>query len=185
MEYTIICAIDGGESSSAILERAFAEARHHPLAFVHLVTVAPKAAKDDVEAQLRGLVAEILPTFATDSGSRKVFVHSVPGEVVPAVLDLAMEQHADLLIVGHSSADGDSKPGETAAQIIEQTPCSVLTIRTPEYVGQSAKQCPACVEVRRDSKGETLFCKAHQSDRIPRLMERVGGSHYVSGWGLF
>lgn len=185
MEYTIVCAIDGGESSLAILERAFAEARHHPLAFVHLVTVASAADKDRVEADLRSLAAEVLPTFAEDTGARKVLVHSVTGSVADAVVELAADQHADLLIVGYSAGDGQRKPGETASEIIERTPCSVLTVRTPEYSGVSAKQCAACVEIRRRTNAETLFCEAHQSDRIPRLMERVGVSHYVSGWGLF
>lgn len=82
--------------------------------------------RDDVEATLREAAAQ-----AEDAGV-EARTHARLGDPAEALLDVAEEQNADLLVVGHKGLTGAKRflLGSVPNRVSHHAPCSVLIIRT-------------------------------------------------------
>jgi nucleotide-binding universal stress UspA family protein len=83
-------------------------------------------AREDVDATLRG-AAE-----AARSAGVEVITYSRRGDAADAILDVAEEQGADLIVVGNKGMTGARRflLGSVPNRVSHHAPCSVLIIRT-------------------------------------------------------
>ena len=198
----VVCAVDLSEYSLPVIEHALDEA--HRLAdvdlhFVHVVehtkTLFAQAGIDSLEvaraeAALQTLVAESLPAFedANLGAQRKVRFHTRVGIPDEEIVELCHEARADRLVVGrHGARIRRGKMGGIASRVLESAPCTVHVVRLTDYEGadEDRAQCKLCIDTREQSGGEQWFCREHSEGRVPRLMESVGVSSPVPGWGIF
>jgi nucleotide-binding universal stress UspA family protein len=103
-------------------QRLREEARQAPEDLQWMVTP-----REDVEALLneaKGTVEEV--------GVDKVNVHAREGDPADAILDVAEEQHADLIVVGNKGMSGAKRflLGSVPNKVSHHAPCSVLIVRT-------------------------------------------------------
>ena len=82
--------------------------------------------REDVEATLEDAAEE-----AKDAGVN-VETHARQGDPADAILDVAEEQHADLIVVGNKGMTGAKRflLGSVPNKVSHHAPCSVLIIRT-------------------------------------------------------
>ena len=85
------------------------------------------SAREDVDATLRE-AQEML----TDMGVKHVNVHAREGDPADAILDVAEERSADLIVVGNKGMTGAKRflLGSVPNKVSHHAPCSVLIIRT-------------------------------------------------------
>jgi nucleotide-binding universal stress UspA family protein len=83
--------------------------------------------REDVDATLRA-AAEA----AEGAGLDRVGTHARQGDPADAILDVAEEQHADLVVVGNKGMTGAKRflLGSVPNKVSHHAPCSVLIVRT-------------------------------------------------------
>lgn len=81
-------------------------------------------------------VADELEKWADEARKRKITVRTVVRNGSPSaeIVELASEEHADLVIMGTHGRGGMSRVllGSVADRVIRTAPCPVLTVRKPE-----------------------------------------------------
>ena len=82
--------------------------------------------REDVEATLKEAAEKI------DEGGVKVETYSRQGDPADAILDVAEEQNADLIVVGNKGMTGAKRflLGSVPNKVSHHAPCSVMIIRT-------------------------------------------------------
>jgi nucleotide-binding universal stress UspA family protein len=82
--------------------------------------------REDVEAILRAVVEEV------GAAGVRVDVHARQGDPADAILDVAEETGADLIVVGNKGMTGAKRflLGSVPNKVSHHAPCSVLIIRT-------------------------------------------------------
>jgi nucleotide-binding universal stress UspA family protein len=94
------------------------------------------AAAWKVLAEAEKWVADELEKWADDARKRHITVRTVVRRGSPAaeIVELAAEEHADLVIMGTRGRGGVSRVllGSVADRVIRTAPCPVLTVRKPE-----------------------------------------------------
>jgi nucleotide-binding universal stress UspA family protein len=87
-------------------------------------SVSPRA---EVENALRAAAEEIA------AAGVDVATHARQGDPAAALLDVAEERHADLIVVGNKGMTGAERflLGSVPNKVTHHAPCSVLVIRTP------------------------------------------------------
>jgi len=82
--------------------------------------------REDVEATLKEASEEV------DGAGVKVDTFAREGDAADAILDVAEEQHADLIVVGNKGMTGAKRflLGSVPNKVSHHAPCSVLIIRT-------------------------------------------------------
>lgn len=198
----VVCAVDLSEYSLPVIEHALDEAYRLANVDLHVICVVEETrsffAQADIdsievaraEATLRTLVAESLPAFedANLDAQRKVRFHARIGKPDEEIVELCHEARADRLVVGrHGARIRRGKMGGIASRVVESAPCTVHVVRLTDYEGadEDRAQCKLCIDTREQSGGEQWFCREHSEGRVPRLMESVGVSSPVPGWGIF
>jgi nucleotide-binding universal stress UspA family protein len=85
------------------------------------------SARPDVEDGLRAAAEEIM------AAGVDVATYARQGDPAAALLDVAEERHADLIVVGNKGMTGAERflLGSVPAKVMHHAPCSVLVIRTP------------------------------------------------------
>jgi nucleotide-binding universal stress UspA family protein len=83
-------------------------------------------AREDVEATLKDAAEEV------EAAGVKVETFGREGDAADAILDVAEEQHADLIVVGNKGMTGAKRflLGSVPNKVSHHAPCSVLIIRT-------------------------------------------------------
>jgi nucleotide-binding universal stress UspA family protein len=83
-------------------------------------------AREDVEATLKEASEEV------EGAGVKVDTFAREGDAADAILDVAEEQHADLIVVGNKGMTGAKRflLGSVPNKVSHHAPCSVLIIRT-------------------------------------------------------
>jgi nucleotide-binding universal stress UspA family protein len=83
-------------------------------------------AREDVEATLKEAAEEV------DGAGVEVDTFAREGDAADAILDVAEEQHADLIVVGNKGMTGAKRflLGSVPNKVSHHAPCSVLIIRT-------------------------------------------------------
>lgn len=199
--YSLVCAVDLSESSSAVIAHALSEAHRHREVSVQFLTVCEtkkgRFSKTDpmlsdleeADKKLRALVRDSLPAFADSEESKRTLrFHARAGKADEQILELAQEARADRIVVGHHSNERHSKsPGGIAAAVVNAAPCTVEIVQVPNYSApeHNYERCAECVRVRESSGGNQWFCKEHSDGRTPRLSGSVGITSPTPGWGIF
>jgi nucleotide-binding universal stress UspA family protein len=163
----ILIALDRSEYSEIVLEHGLDQAVDHPAATLHVLTVVD----DEVGVAaarhwLEDIVEEGLETF--DLGERSVELHVLAGRPASAIVALAKALAADMLVIGRFDVPSVSD------QVVDSLECPTLVVGIEGCV--LAPQCPDCMDVRRASGGEQLFCELHTSDRLADLSTRLPSS---------
>jgi nucleotide-binding universal stress UspA family protein len=180
----VVVGIDYSEPALQALKRAVDFARHGALHVVHvvdalppspmLVTSVPTAESLEIARRdLRAWVDEQIALFAERDGSlhlSRVFTHVATGAPGVAVAQLASDLEADLIVVGTHGRRGFQRLllGSVAESVLRLAQCPVFVERPKggtSEVPVIEPACPVCVETRKASGGERLWCDQHSQRR--------------------
>lgn len=170
--FDIVVGVDLSEHADAVLHHAYDEALRHERPTLHVVTVS-----DDTERASTELAATVARTL-DDAVPRErradwsILVHVRKGNPEEQVVELAAETLADRIVVGRFGVAARHRRhvDSTADRIVALADCPVLVVPPPRDTSASDRQCPACVEVRRESGGEQWFCEAHHGEYLGRVI---------------
>jgi nucleotide-binding universal stress UspA family protein len=189
----VVVALDGSKGAEFVLGAALDYVRARPLADLHLLHVVAELPVADTEmfsreaieqgplgdarAMMRGHAAQ-----ATAALQRPVSTHVTLGKPSRAIVELAAELEADLVIVGTHDYSALKRLvlGSVAEQVLRTSHCPVLVVRPKSYndaVPQIEPPCPDCVTAQKASGGAAQWCARH-SEHHPRARlhyERSGG----------
>jgi universal stress protein A len=186
--YVVVVGTDFSEHASRALRKAYAEARRHLPAELHVVHASLAASPDSLYplapfAGLGGISVEALDqqqaelvgyldtqlgrTTEAGAGELKIVSHVVIDAPMFAVTRLASELEADLIVVGSHGRHGIARwlLGSVAEAVVRQANCPVLIIppEASEFpVPAIEPPCRACVEARKVSRGAEQWCEEHR-----------------------
>lgn len=133
----ILVALDDSHSSERALEAAVKLAQQNG-GRLNAVTVLERTGNpsldqitDDIKAQARHRLKDLLQTAANFSHSRGVQLTPIlrEGHPADAIITCAEEEKSEIVVIGANSEDGDSSLGDTADQVSNHCPCTVLIAR--------------------------------------------------------
>ena len=83
--------------------------------------------REDVDSMLSDAKEQV-----EEAGVQKVEIHAREGDPADAILDVAEEQNADLIIVGNKGMSGAKRflLGSVPNKVSHHAPCSVMIVRT-------------------------------------------------------
>jgi nucleotide-binding universal stress UspA family protein len=138
---SMVVGTDGSPSAEAAVRRAV-EAAKGSGALVHLVTVYPdvpayrerigSSAKRDA-IDLREVADSVLARATEEFASQGVEVetHAQEGDPAQAIIEVAQEQNADLIVVGARGLTGLQRflLGSVSSKLAHHAPCTVMIVR--------------------------------------------------------
>jgi nucleotide-binding universal stress UspA family protein len=136
MYSTIVVGTDGSETARQAVRQAtrLAAASGARIELVSAYEPVPQSppdgwsvsAREDVEAALREAAEEIM------AAGVEVAIYARQGDPAAALLDVAEERRADLIVVGNRGLTGAERflLGSVPNKVSHHAPCSVLIIRT-------------------------------------------------------
>lgn len=202
--YVVVAGTDFSEQAVRALRAAYAQARQHAPAELHVVHVSFAANPDPaipltahagfvtvpvlpIEEQRSALLLHVdsqLATLPNDAPAPvRVFVHVIIDTPSFALTHLASQLEADLIVVGAHGLHGVARwlLGSVAEAVVRQATCPVLVIPpAPDALPVPAIEppCPRCVEARRASSGSEMWCEPHRERHGRRhtyhQVDRVG-----------
>lgn len=123
----IVVGLGKSKTGQLAAERAFTLASQLG-ATLHLVTAFKAGQKDS--AANRDEAERLLKSFATGKAC-SIVTDALPGDAVRAILQVATEIDADLIVVGNKGMRGAGRLlGSVPNSITHKAPCSVLIIKT-------------------------------------------------------
>ena len=123
-----------GAHKSETAQRAVAEAIELARtlgAHVHLVSAYPKdrGPIDGKDTPGRADAERSMDALVLAAGAQKFSTHALPGDPAKAILSVAREVGADLIVVGNKGMKGKGKfLGSVPNDIAHQAPCAVLIV---------------------------------------------------------
>jgi nucleotide-binding universal stress UspA family protein len=140
----ILCPTDFSVHSAAALQYAVSLARDSRATIILLHVAEPIPVHREVpyatiyEPDINGLRGQ-LDAVAIDPAV-KVIRRVVLGSPLEAVLEVAEEEHADLIVMGTHGRTGIAHMliGSVAEQMMRAAPCPVLTLKAPSPVAATA-----------------------------------------------
>lgn len=186
--FIIVVGLDYSDHSDAALARGFELVSRELAAELHVVSVhsppesaqtnVPKSALLDVEiaaAQLRRYVASRWKAFSEAwqgrwvQPPRRVVSHVRFGQPANAIVQLASDLNADLVVVGTHGRRGLTRflLGSVSEQVLRMAACPVLVMRPKAAISGDPvieAACPRCHEERENSR-TGLWCEEHRSKR--------------------
>jgi len=184
--YVVVVGSDFSEHATHALRIALERAAEHDLAELHVVHATALAANAPVPAEALGLAqaplltleeqrqalsrhldAELEKTPRDVRARVRVFGHVVLGVPSLALVQLASELDAQLLVVGTHGLHGVARwlLGSVADGVVRQAHCPVLVIPPPAKTLSAPTiepACPRCLEARARSGGNELWCEQHR-----------------------
>lgn len=179
---TIVVGVDLTASGLAALEEALRRGAA-PNVTVHVVYALdqsadasfadglPRAEKALAEGAAR-LREHLDRAQALEIFGRGVQAHVRLEPPVEAIIQLAVDVDADLIVVGAEKRDGLNEilHSSVGMAVAHQAPCPVLVARPKDYANLSRTPrvqpiCPACREVRLASGFQSMWCAQHQQER--------------------
>jgi len=125
-----------GANKSETAQRAVAEAIELARALgahVHLVSAYPKdrGPIDGKDTPGRADAERSMDAVILSAGAQKFTTHALPGDPAKAILSVAKEVGADLIVVGNKGMKGKGKYlGSVPNDVAHQAPCAVLIVST-------------------------------------------------------
>ncbi len=185
--YPIVVGIDFTDSDPTTFERALDAARAHPGAHLHVIHVGsasalkPTSARalersaellEEIPRRLRAHVAQ-LGASAPVATHTRLTVHARLGPPAEAILQLAIDVRAELIVLGFHQRRGlmSLTHESVVARVFSEAHCPVLVARPTGYAGVKASEqieplCPDCAKARLESGGERMWCEFHARPHI-------------------
>jgi nucleotide-binding universal stress UspA family protein len=122
---TIVVGTDGSDTARQAVREAV-ELAAAPGGSIELVSAYAPGRREDVEATLREAGEE------AEAAGVVVRTYAREGDAADAILDVAEERGADLIVVGNKGMTGAKRflLGSVPNKVSHHAPCSVLIIRT-------------------------------------------------------
>ena len=123
-----------GAHKSETAQRAVAEAIELARALgahVHLVSAYPKDSGpiDGKDTPGRADAERSMDAVVLSAGAQRFTTHALPGDPAKAILSVAKEVGADLIVVGNKGMKGKGKfLGSVPNDVAHQAPCAVLIV---------------------------------------------------------
>jgi len=183
--YTLLVALDFSELSDRALHEAFAQASQRASAEVHIVSALPmigdalsvygaldeKPFLHETLQKLRAHAEQELENFRLAnpgaSLSFPMISHAIVDAPAHAIVQLASQLAADLIVIGTSNRKGIERLllGSVAEGTVRNARCPVLVIPAPPEPDAEvalAPACPECVQARFASAGKEFWCEQHR-----------------------
>lgn len=191
--YDLVVGIDYSRLGDLALETACDVARGHPKAHLHLVhveraaepsdSVAPGGDVNEASSRLHGHVEAVLKRWSKSQPEALPFerltTHIRSGGEADAIAQLASDVEANLVVVGTHGHRGARRYllGSVAEATVRLAPCAVLVVREADAsVPKIEPPCPRCLETRRASNGEQLWCEQHAAHHDRRHTHHYRGA---------
>jgi nucleotide-binding universal stress UspA family protein len=140
----------------------------NPLAGYAGVEPASPAGVEEGSTQLAKHVrALLLKLGGLNYAGMRVYSHFRVDVPLFGILQLATEVQATFIVLGTHGRHGIARwlLGSVAEGVLRQAPCPVLVVPpepTAIEVPKIEPVCPACLDARKASKGEQLWCEQHR-----------------------
>ena len=204
---SIVVGVDYSDTAGLAVTQAFELAAQRQGSEIHIVHVAhaygaliqsevpgdPQGLRnltiEEASGQLRDYVQGYLNHFRGESQlgpEHKVVSHIRLQEAAEEVAQLASDLEADLIVVGTHGRRGLRRIllGSTAEAVVRLASCPVLVVRpkgSPDLaVPELTPACPLCIEARRKSEGQELWCEQHKERHGRRHTYHHGDRHSAS-----
>ena len=132
MYTTIVVGAHKSETAQRAVAEAIALARVLG-AHVHLVSAYPKdrGPIDAKDTPGRADAERSMDALVLSAGAQKFTTHALPGDPAKAILSVAKDVGADLIVVGNKGMKGKGKfLGSVPNDIAHQAPCAVLIVNS-------------------------------------------------------
>jgi nucleotide-binding universal stress UspA family protein len=202
--YVVVVGVDFSPASELAVETALELAAAQPRAEVHLINVVqtygPQVAYEmpsdssaltvlttaEAGQRFKQYADQTLARFSANHPGKsygRVFTHLRYDSIADEIAQLAADLEADLVVVGTHGRRGVSRLllGSSAEATVRLAPCPVLVMRPkalPEAPPRIEPPCPRCLETRRASGGNELWCEQHRERHGQRhtyhQVDRVG-----------
>jgi nucleotide-binding universal stress UspA family protein len=137
---SIVVGTDGSETAEEAVRQAAELARHFD-AHLHIVCAytpvavrvqgsSPEAGEWNVGPELIG--EQVLARASSIAAGSEVETHARTGDPAEAIIQVAEEENADLIVVGNKGMQGARRfmLGNVPNKVSHHAPCSVLIVRT-------------------------------------------------------
>jgi nucleotide-binding universal stress UspA family protein len=136
--FQVVAATDFSELGDRAIVEALQQARLHPKAELHVITVVQEGDRLKMEQRLRERVERLIsPEEAANATTiERISVYLAKGNPAKTILHLAEGLDADLIVLGTHGKTGIKKLvlGSVAAAVVARAPCGVLVIRPRDFL---------------------------------------------------
>lgn len=184
--FRVVVGMDLEAAGEAALHEALRLVRFGTEEHLHLVHVIPttsaarsERAIQELDARLEAAPAKFreylikLSERMPQTGARAVTLHVRAGVASTELHQVAIDVNADLIVVGTHNRQGIAKMllGNSAQELLQIAHCPVMVVRPKDFsVDQRTEApdpaCPDCLEARKASGGEKLWCEFHSRPRV-------------------
>lgn len=172
---TILVATDLSSQGQLALDEGLEAASTYQRAELHVLHVIAAKEREQEDAELEqagGHLAEHVAHRVAAARERgisvdcRVVTHVAAGKPAIQIVQLATDLHCDVIMLGTHGRTGVQRLvlGSIAETVVRTAPCPVLVLREKDFSGgvpEIEPPCPKCVEIRKESHGETLWCETH------------------------
>jgi nucleotide-binding universal stress UspA family protein len=180
--YRILVAVAFEPTAHAAMTEGMRLATRSPGAELHVVHVFSEPRNVDSElvpmssARLKEASERLRLRIEAEwqqTGKLDVFGHVRSGDPAQAILQVAVDIDADLVIVGSHRRTGIGKLvlGSVAERVVRDAHCPVLVAITKDYSGAVATAqvdppCAACLSTRKQTANAKFWCERHSRPHL-------------------
>lgn len=172
---TILVATDISAQGQLALDEGLEAASTYENAELHVLNVVAAKERKQADAELERAAAHLGEHVAKRVAAARergipvdcrVITHVAAGKPAIEIVQLATDLHSDVIMLGTHGRTGVARlvVGSIAEAVVRTAPCPVLVLREKDFTGgvpEIEPPCAQCIEVRRASHGEQLWCPTH------------------------
>jgi nucleotide-binding universal stress UspA family protein len=189
--YRILVSLAHDDSSNPAFAEAVQLVHGHDWPELHVVHVVEEKIPassalgielldQQLEEAPKALEARLAPMVAALGFRGHVIGHLRVGKPAQAILQAAVDIHADVIVMGTHHRSGLERLvlGSVAEQVMREAHCPVMVVTTKNYTGLARSHrmdppCAECMKVRAASGNKTYWCERHGR---PHIQTHVMGS---------
>ncbi len=186
--FVLVVGIDYSELSAHALERALELGKRIPRTELHVahvaraigpmlqvealdevLTLSTEQASDYLLKYVERKVESYRQAHPNAALPTRIVTHLRMDEPAESIAQLASDVEADLVVVGTHGRRGLRRllVGSVAEAVVRLAPCAVLVERPRDQATQARvpniePPCPRCIETRKATGGEQLWCEQHR-----------------------
>jgi nucleotide-binding universal stress UspA family protein len=202
--FIVVVGCDYSVHAERALIAAFEQAQRHVVAEIHVAHVTQSTSIEPSVPGMPVASSAVLPGLSLseqrehlvdylksatvklrlDAGAKaRVVAHVLLDTPMVGLVSLATQLEADLIVVGTHGRNGIARwlLGSVAEGVVRQAACPVLVIPPARQALEAPSiepPCPHCLEARKVSAGEEMWCKQHKQHHARRhtyhQSDRVG-----------
>lgn len=194
---SILVGVSYDDTGENALRAAMEMARWRSGARFHIAHILPDSALANrtanveqhfhmLEAHPRRLAEFVEPFLPTPRPA--VTIHVRVGDPARALLQLAVDVDAEVLVVGTHGRRGLERLalGSVARELLDARRCPVVVAAPRNFAGLSETrlpepECPACAQTRKASEGREGWCPQHAKVRVPTSLRLEDGAWVPAG----